>query len=113
MAARRIGTFGGGAGGGDAFRRRGRAAAAGDSGALLSDARLGGRRRGRGAGDLPTGVARFRSVRAPGVDADLAAPDRHERLPAFARATRAPVPAGRAGRSGGRLALPRTAGPRG
>src|ERR1700689_1792151 len=42
---------------GRGVRRPDRAVPARTAGALLPDARLGGRRRGRGAGDLPAGLA--------------------------------------------------------
>ncbi|CAA9210026.1 MAG: RNA polymerase sigma factor RpoE, partial [uncultured Actinomycetospora sp.] len=89
----------GGAGRG-AVHRRDRAVPPGAAGALLPHGRLGARRRGPGAGDLPAGVARVRRVRGSGVDPDVAPPDRHQRLPHGPRAAADP---GAALGSGGTL----------
>ena len=59
------------------------------AGALLPDARLGPRRRGPGAGDPGARLAGLRRVRGPRVAADLAVPDRHQRVPAGAGEPRA------------------------
>ena len=75
-------------------------------GALLPDARLRPRRRGRRAGDAPARMALARPLRGPLLRPHLAVPDRDERLP---RRARAPPEARRARRR----ALPRRAPGRG
>src|SRR5215467_6824416 len=60
------------------------------AGALLPDARLGLRRRGPGAGDPGPGLAVLQRLPGQVVAADLAVPDRHQRLPA---GDREPCPA--------------------
>ena len=87
------------------LRRAGRAAAAGAAAALLPDARLLPRRRGRRAGDAAPRVARRGPVRGAQLAADLALHRRHQRLPARDRAARAAAGPGRPGagrRPGGR-----------
>ena len=90
----------GGGGRGDAGRRglrpAHRSVAARAARVLLPDARLGTRRRRPGAGDPGPGLAVLRRVRGPGVAADLAVPDRHERLPAGAGEPQPPAAARRA-----------------
>ena len=49
--------------------------------ALLSDDRIGLRRRGHGPGDLPARLAGVRRLRGPLLGAHLALPHRHERVP--------------------------------
>src|ERR1700704_1625997 len=58
-----------------------RAVPAGVAGALLPDARLAGRGRGPGPGDLPAGLAVARRVRGPLIAAGVAVPDRYQYLP--------------------------------
>src|SRR4029077_3689496 len=70
-----------------------RAVPAGAAGALLPDARLAGRGRGPGPGDLPAGLAVARRVRGPLVAAGLTVPDRHQRLPDGAGTARSPCAA--------------------
>ena len=62
---------------------------------LLPDARIGRRRRGRGAGDDGARVARHRPARRAGRPAVVAVPDRHQRVPRHAQRRAAPGPADR------------------
>ena len=68
------------------------------AGALLPDARLGARRRGPGAGDLPARLALLPRLRGPVLAAHLALPDRHQRLPHRAGQPQPAPAADRAGR---------------
>src|SRR4051812_31241683 len=85
--------------GGHRVRSAGGSLPAGAARPLLSDARLGLRRRGPGAGDICAGVALVRPVRGPGVDAYLAASDRDERLPERPRVAQPATVADRFGRA--------------
>src|SRR6476659_1426689 len=58
-----------------------RAVPAGAAGTLLPDARLAGRGRGPGPGDLPAGLAVTRRVRGPLIATGVAVPDRDQYLP--------------------------------
>src|SRR6516162_5887363 len=102
---------------GDAEQRRLRAAdravPPGAAGALLPDARLDLRRRGPGAGNPGPGLAVLQRLPGPVVAADLAVPDRDERLPA---GDREPCPAAAAlgpGRPRRRPGRPAGSGPAG
>src|SRR6516162_3146569 len=93
-------------------RARHRAVPAGTAGPLLPDARLAGRGRGSGPGNVPAGLAVARRLRGPVVAAGLAVPDRHQRLPdraGTAGPPRAAVRPGRAQRRPGRGARGRRA----
>ena len=70
-----------------------RAASSGASCLLLPDARLAVRGRGRRAGDVHQGVARFRAVRGPSSAAILALPHRDQRFPGHAEREGAARPA--------------------
>ena len=61
--------------------RRDRAVPARAARVLLPDDRIGARSRGSGPGDLRAGVAGIRAVRGTVVGANLAVPDRHQRVP--------------------------------
>src|SRR5438105_13751348 len=82
------------------FHRSGRPVPGGAARSLLPDAGLGRRRRGPGAGDVPAGVAGLWRVRGPFVGADLAVPDRDQRMPDRDRAARPPAAAVGAGEVG-------------
>src|SRR5690242_6286131 len=90
-----------------------RAVPARAAGALLPDARLRLRRRGPGAGDPGPGLAVLQRFPGQVVVADLAVPDRDQRLPAGDREPRPAAAAlrpERAWRRSGRAAGPRPAG---
>ena len=105
--------------GGDenAFARPARAVPGRAARALLPDARLGARRRGRAAGRIAARLARTRKVRGPQLAAVVALHDRHQHLPEPDRAapeTRAAGrlrprrrPARRSGRAGRRVGVAR------
>src|SRR5215475_14996314 len=81
------------------LRAADRAVPPGAAGALLPDARLDLRRRGPGAGNPGPGLAVLQRFPGPVVAADLAVPDRDQRLPARHREPRPAADALRPGRA--------------